>query len=164
MKSGSLFFIIGLVVGVALTAVVAWTAMPKLMLSIHKSTLDFDETVTVINETAVEHGWNVPKVYDIQKSLRNAGYSDMSKVKVISICQPHHAYEILEDDTNKKVTAIMPCRIGVYEDRDGQVFVSEMNIGLMSKMFGGAIAEVMGGVATEEAEILKGVIGHGGLE
>ena len=64
----------------------------------------------------------------------------------------------MKDDTDKKVTAIMPCRIGVYETVDGRVFISEMNMGLMSKMFGGTIAEVMGGVAEEEKEMLRDIV------
>ena len=76
----------------------------------------------------------------------------------MSLCQADHAYNILKNDIDKKVTAIMPCRIGVYEDKDGKVFVSGMNMGLMSKMFGGNIAKVMSGVAEEEHRILKDVI------
>jgi uncharacterized protein (DUF302 family) len=158
MKTGIVLFLGGLVVGAIVMGVVMWMAMPGLMLNVNRSNLDFEETVSTIERAAVDQGWMVPKVYDIQKSLRNAGHSDMTRVKVIPICQPHHAYDILEDD-GKKVTAIMPCRIGIYEDQSGQVYVSEMNTELMSKMFGGTIAEVMGGVAAEEEEILKGIIG-----
>ena len=54
----------------------------------------------------------------------------------------------------------MPCRVGVYETKDGQVYISEMNIRLMSKMFGGIIEKVMGRVAEEEEEMLKDIIGE----
>lgn len=150
--------LIGFVCGMVLMGIVMWTVMPNMMLNIHKSRLSFEETVSAINKSALERGWKVPKIYDIQKSLMEAGHKDMTKIKILSICQPTHAYNILKDDENKKVTAIMPCRIGVYESQDGQVYVSEMNIGLMSKMFGGTIEEVMGGVAEEEKEMLKGII------
>ena len=46
----------------------------------------------------------------------------------------------------------------MYETKDGHVFMSEMNIGLMSKMFGGIIEEVMGQVAKEETEMFQHVI------
>ena len=52
----------------------------------------------------------------------------------------------------------MPCRIGVYETQSGKVMISGMNMGLMSKMFGGNIAKVMGGVAEEEDEMLDQVV------
>ncbi len=151
-------FLVGLIVGIILMGGVVWIAMPNMMLTVHKSTLDFEETVSAINESALEHEWLVPKIYNIQKSLQAAGHDDMTRVKILSLCQPHYAYNILRDDDNKMVTAIMPCRIGVYEAGDGQVYVSEMNIGLMSKMFGGTIERVMGQVAKEESEILEGII------
>ena len=151
-------FVAGLVIGLIVMGVAVWTLMPGMMITVHESKLGFEETVSAINESAIERGWTVPKIYDIQASLKKAGHEDMTRVKILSICQPDHAYSILKDDTNKKVTAIMPCRIGVYETADGRVFISEMNIGLMSKMFGGTIAEVMGGVAEEEKEMLRDIV------
>jgi uncharacterized protein (DUF302 family) len=151
-------FVAGLVIGLIVMGVAVWTLMPGMMITVHESKLGFEETVSEINESAIERGWAVPKIYDIQASLNNAGHEDMTRVKILSICQPEHAYSILKDNTDKKVTAIMPCRIGVYETADGRVFISEMNIGLMSKMFGGTIAEVMGGVAEEEKEMLRDIV------
>jgi len=36
----------------------------------------------------------------------------------------------------------MPLSIGVYEDGKGQVYISQLDVGLMGMMFGGTIAEV----------------------
>jgi len=52
---------------------------------------------------------------------------------------------------------MMPCRIGIYE-ADGEVYVTRLNIGLMSKMFGGSIADVMGKVSDEEHRMLSAII------
>ena len=153
-----LFALVCLIVGMILMGFIAWKVMPHMMLTVHKSKLPFDETVAAINISAKKQGWVIPKIYNFQESLRKFGYDDMTKVKVLSLCQPHYAHKILKEDINKKVTAIMPCRFGVYETKDGQVYISEMNIKLMSKMFGGIIEEVMGKVTAEEDEMLKGVI------
>ena len=158
MKMNILVFIGGLIVGIVLTGILVWKMMPGMMLSVHKSKLNFEETVSSINESAIDRGWKVPKVYDLQKSLQEAGYEDMTKVKIISICQQDHAYRILKNDNNKKVTAIMSCRIGVYQSKDGYVYISEMNIGIMSKMFGGIIEEVMSEAAKEEKGIIMEII------
>ncbi|MFC2083679.1 DUF302 domain-containing protein [Bacteroidota bacterium] len=158
MKKKFLPFIFGLILGVIMTGILAWIIIPGLILNVYRSTLNFEETVSAINESVLERGWKVPKIYDIQKSLQSAGHLDMTKVKIISVCQPHQAYEMLMDDENKKVTAIMPCRIGVYEAEHGDVFISKMNIRLMSKIFGGKIAKVMSKVADGESEMLKGII------
>jgi len=152
------FFIGGLILGIALTGFIIAFSMPRMMLTVHESRLGFDETVAAIENAAIEQGWKVPKIYDIQKSLVDAGHTEMGRLTIMSLCKPDHAYEILKEDSRKKVSAIMPCRLGVYETKGGKVFVAGLNVGLMSKMFGGVIEEVMGDVAKEEKEILKTVL------
>ncbi|MBU0655794.1 MAG: DUF302 domain-containing protein [Gammaproteobacteria bacterium] len=132
--------------------------MPKLMINTHESRLGFEETVTTLQSAAQGKQWLIPKVYDMQASLKKEGYADMSKLSILSLCQPEYAYNILKNDSDKFVTAVMPCRMGVYETQNGKVMISGMNMGLMSKMFGGNIAKVMGGVATEEASMLAEVV------
>ena len=48
----------------------------------------------------------------------------------------------------------MPLTIGVYEDKSGQVYVSELNIGMMGKMFGGTIAKVMNVAGVDVKQII----------
>lgn len=151
-------FLKGVVTGAALAGVVFWKAMPQFMLTIHKSRFSVDETVARLEASAKGNGWNVPKIYNIQETLRNAGFQDMRKIQILSMCQPKHAYQILTNDRDKKVAAIMPCRVGVYEDAHGDVYVASMNIGLMSKLFGGNIAKVMGAAAKEERTIVGSVL------
>jgi uncharacterized protein (DUF302 family) len=151
-------FVFGVLIGAIGMGALVWTQMPRLMLTVHESKLPFDETVSAIEESAKTHGWKVPKIYDIQKTVREEGHDDLGDVKILSLCQPHHAYRILKYDENKKVSAMMPCRIGVFATADGAVHIAEMNIGLLSKLFGGLIAEVMGGVASEEKAIIADIV------
>jgi uncharacterized protein (DUF302 family) len=150
---------VGIALGMTLMGLLVWNLMPRLMLVKHRSRLGFDATVTAIEEAAKQSGWNVSKIYEIDKSLREAGHDDVGRIRIISMCQPHHAHRILRDETNLPITAMMPCRIGICETPEG-VFISQMNIGLMSRMFGGVITEVMGGVAREERKMLEGVTAH----
>lgn len=153
-------FLIGLIIGGVIAAVTFWLAMPGMMLHVSQSRMSFDDTVAEIASRAVAAGWQVPKIYDLQNSLINAGKTDMTRLKVVSLCQPDHAYAILSDDANKAVSAMMPCRVGVYETADGSVRIAQMNVGLMSKMFGGTIQEVMGKVSEEEKAILENIVMH----
>ena len=153
-----LVFLLGLVLGVAVAAVVMWKVMPNMMLNVSPSNKSLDDTVRTIEQSALDRGWVVPKIYDLQKSLAEGGHNDARPMKILSVCQPDHAHRILSEEGNRKVTAMMPCRIGVFEGDDGQVYVAQMNIGLMSKMFGGTIEKVMGQVASEEHEMLAGVV------
>ncbi len=150
--------LIGFVLGVVTAVAGALYFMPKKMLTVHKSRLGFEETVTAVQAEAEKRGWNVPKVYDIQTTLAKADHTDMNRIKIVSICQPHHAYKILKPDDNKFVAGMMPCRVGVFETESGEVFVSEMNLRLMSKLFSPSIRDVMGVVAAEEQEILATIV------
>jgi len=157
MKKSGRTFVAGLIMGAILTSVAGWMVMPTMMLTVHPSKYGIDKTVTIIKQASKTKGWLVPKVYDIQKSLQKAGHDDIASLKIISLCQPHHAYKILKEDANKKVLAVMPCRIGVYTAADGKTYITEMNIGLMGQMFGGTIAQVMKEAAADEREILASV-------
>ena len=151
-------FLAGLIIGAVLLYFTIMNQMPKQMLNIDDSNYGFEQTVEEIQKKAEAAGWKVPKVYDLQKSLQSDGYEDMTKLKVLSLCQPEHAYNILKDDMNKKVSGMMPCRIAVYENSEGEVKISHMNVGLMSGMFGGVIEEVMGKVSEEQHDFMSGII------
>ena len=150
-------FIFGLILGGIGMGAAIWVLMPSLMLQVHESRYDFDQTVNEIEQSYKANDWKVPHIYDIQKTLVTNGYPDMTPLKILSVCQPDDAHRILNDDDNKKVTAVMPCRIGVYQAADGKTYVATMNLGLMGRMFGGTIAEVMGEVARKEKEIMAPV-------
>jgi len=158
MKTKLLTFVSGFVIGFIIMAISVWIMMPNLMISVHESKYDVDRTTEEITNIALKSGWKIPKIYDIQKGLVKDGHGEMTKMRIMSLCQPIHAYNILKEDRNKKVSAIMPCRISVYEDSNGKTYITAMNVRLMSKMFGGTIEKVMAKVANEEDIMLGGVI------
>jgi len=147
-------FATGAVMGATAMALAGWLAMPSMMLTVHPSRYDFPQTVAAMEQVVNQNGWKISKVYDIQKTLQSAGYKDITPATIFSICQPDHAYKILREDANKRVLAVMPCRVGVYQAADGKTYITSMNIGLMGQMFGGTIAEVMGAAGAEETAIL----------
>jgi len=158
MKSSASKFVMGLIVGVLLTGVAVWLVMPRMMINVQKSRLNFEDTVTAVSESVLKQkDWKVPAIFDIQKNILDAGYKNMTKVKIVSLCQPHYAQRILESDDDKKVTTMMPLGIGIYETKDGQVYMSTMNIGIMGMMFGGTIADVMGDAGEDIKEMLEDI-------
>ena len=156
MKSNSI--ILGTIIGFLLMGIIVWIAMPPMMINVHKSQYGFDETVAAVEKAVTaQQGWKVSKVFDIQKNIIDAGHQDMTRVKIVSLCNPHYANRILSDDKDKVVTTMMPLGIGVYETKDGSIYMSEMNVGLVGMMFGGTIAEVMGDASTDIAKMIAAV-------
>ena len=152
-----IYLVVGIILGAILTVILIWNSMPKMMMVVQESKYDFQRTVDELVLGAYDNGWDVTHEIDIQERLSGFDY-EMTKLQIIEICHGEHSFNVLQDDANKYVAGIMPCRFAVYETRDGKVLISKMNIGLMSKMFGGVIEEVMSEVSEEEKLMLERVI------
>ncbi len=138
--------------GVAATAVFMFISAPDVMIHETVSPLGHQETVDRIVETAESMGWKIPETHEIHNSVANGGY-DVLPVTVIELCKVDLAGEILMDSDNRIVSSMMPCRVAVYENSDGEVIVSRMNTGLMSTVFGGEVWDTVS-TATEETETI----------
>ena len=153
--------ILGFFVGLVTMGAAVWFTMPPMMINVYESNHGFEETIAALEESVAEQdGWRVSHVFDIQKNILDAGYGDMKRVKIVTLCNPHYANRILLDDRDKVVATMMPLGIGVYETSDGRVFMSEMNVGLMGRMFGGTIAEVMGEASLDLAAVMGRISAH----
>jgi uncharacterized protein (DUF302 family) len=154
--NGPLFAIIGVLVGMLLMGLIVWFAMPSMMLVKHRSNQNYDEVVRKITEEVEKkQDWKMLKVNDYQAST--AVFKDIEHICSMNVCNPRYASEILADDGNRGVTAFMPLAIGVYEDKQGQVFVSQLNVGLLGMMFGGTIAKVMKMAGSDIAEVVASI-------
>ncbi len=147
---------IGVVVGIKVLASQCGL-MKKMMFTVTKSRLDFEDTVTAVRESAIKSGWEVPSVYDLQQEYKKAGHEDMTRVKIVYFCNPHGGYRILKDDVDKPMSVIMPAGVSVYETTDGQVYVSGFSFERMSGMFGGTAREVLKEAAGNYARTLQDI-------
>lgn len=146
----------GFVAGVLLTGIIGISLAPGMMINENESIYSFEETVERIQAEAIEAGWKVPAIHEINNSVASGGF-DVAPVTVIELCKVDLAGEILSDDESRIVSSMMPCRVAVYEDEQGRVVVSRMNTGLVSKLFGGDIAAIMAD-ATDETELIVGSV------
>ncbi len=147
---------IGLVVGIKLLATQRGL-MKKMMFTVRKSRLDFEDTITAIGESAIKSGWEIPSVFDLQQQYEKAGHEDMTRMKIIYFCNPHGGYRILKDDAEKSLSVIMPAGVSVYEATDGGVYVAGINFERMSGMFGGTAREVLREAAGNYGRALQGI-------
>jgi len=138
-----LLFIIGLVLGLISMAFMVKVMMPNMMFTKHRSQLDFNETVSSLEESAKKNGWTIPEIRDLQQDYIEEGLQDMTKVKIVYFCNAQGGYNILKDDDYKKMSVMMPMGVSVYETNDGQVEIAAMNIGFMSMMFSGTVKKVL---------------------
>jgi uncharacterized protein (DUF302 family) len=147
--------LIGIIVGMVLMGLIVWRVMPRLMLVQHECKRSFDETITLIGEAVKKkQDWRILGINDYQKTIRESGHGEMNRIGSIALCNPRYSSRILAEDSNKKVTAFMPVEVGIYEDKSKRVWLSEMNVSLLGKMFGGTIAEVMGHAGKDIKDII----------
>ena len=145
----------GFVLGIIVMMFVMKMAAPGMMIHEAKSPYDFNTTVDTIIVNAESEGWTVPKVYDFQKSILDAGSGDVGRIKVIEMCQPEYASGLLGADDTKFVAVMMPCAVAVYETSGGDTYIASMNVGTMGKVFGGAVDQTMSKVAADDKKILE---------
>jgi uncharacterized protein (DUF302 family) len=155
MKKG-LTFIFGALSGAVLTLLVIIVVLPNQMFVEHESKLGFDETVAAIEQSVKDNNWSMPHQYNLQATLSKHGFT-VAPVKVLSLCKPEHAHEILKSDKERPLSAMMPCRVSVYE-KDGKTYVSMMNSGFLSKFMGKTAKEVMGVASAENLHILQPIL------
>ena len=147
----------GLVAGGLIVGIVMFTVMPSMMVITEASRFGLKTTVEKLQNSIEENGWSVAGVSNMNKSMAKHGVKLEPQVRLVNLCHPKYAKSVLE--TDRYVTPMMPCTFGVWQDDDGKVYISKVNMELMATMFGGNVKEVMGGkVAEDEKRILAGIL------
>jgi uncharacterized protein (DUF302 family) len=152
------YILIGFVLGAAFTLIAAYKFFPSMMFEVKESRFGYHETIDMIEKNSEDNGWAVAKIWDLGDRMVKAGYDDAPHVKVLELCHAENSYNVLKNEEDMFISVLMPCRMAVYEQNDGKVFVSRMNIGLMSKFFSPNVKNVMSGVAKDDEDILRNIL------
>jgi uncharacterized protein (DUF302 family) len=157
MKKNILVAVVSLLVGVILTGSVLYASAPGLMMLEDESKYGFDETVAVFEEEVKNAGWKIAGLHDMQEILKGFDH-DVDAIKIYELCSSKYSAVILEQDDERIVSPLMPCRVAIYMKSDGKTYITRMNSMLMAKPFGGLIDEVMQQAAGETEVILEKII------
>lgn len=153
IRTLSLLFIVGLVLGGAAVGALTYAKMPDLMINVRESKYaTVDETCAELVKAIESHGWVSPGVRDMNKSMAKNGVTFGRPVRIVELCKASHAEGVLT--TNPELLTLMPCALGVYQGKDGKVYISGLNSGLLGTMFGGNVAEIMGEQVSHDVEVI----------
>jgi uncharacterized protein (DUF302 family) len=108
---------------------------------------EFDEAVTSIEAKSKEKGFGVLHVHDVKATLAGKGF-DREPLKIIEICNPKYASEVLKADV--KISLMLPCPISVYVE-GGKTYISALRPKVISDFYPGANIK-------ETAEDVDGVV------
>jgi uncharacterized protein (DUF302 family) len=150
-------FFAGLFSGFIILGLFLTFVFPGLMFSVNQSKFDFDRTIEVVTQATKDNNWKMPGQYDLQQIMANNGFT-VKPVTVFSICKPDIAIRILGEDKHQHISAMMPCRVAIYEKADGKTYISRINPGLFAKLLGGKAGAIMGDAGKGSEQILKAVI------
>ncbi len=82
----------------------------------------FDEAVAAIEAKSKEKGFGVLHIHDVKATLASKGF-DSVPLKIIEICNPRYASEVLKRDI--KISLMLPCPISVYVE-GGRTYISTL--------------------------------------
>ena len=111
-----------------------------------------------LKAAAKNHQFSVLNVTDLRAKLRSNDLDFTPACKVLDVCNPHRAKEVLE--RKLEISTALPCRISVYEE-DGKTKVATLLPTQVLGMFG---AEGLGSVAQSVETDLIAIIDEAAAE
>jgi len=145
----------GFAAGVLAMAVLAYIFMGSLMFREIESPFGVEETVARIQQNIqhVGNGWVLSGLRNPGRAVESSG-GNVLPVMMVEACSTKYSAPILKDDSVRFLSILMPCKVSVYKKNDGKTYIGMMNAGLMGKMFGPMVGEVMGKVAEDQAKFV----------
>ena len=149
--------VVGFIGGMVVFGVIAWNMAGDMMLREVPSPYSVEETAARIQrniQSLSGNGWALSGLRNPASAVAAAG-TNVPPVLLIEACSTKYSGPILKDDASRILSILMPCTITVYKKDDGKTYVGLMNSGLMGRMFGPLVGEIMGEVAKDQANFVK---------
>lgn len=73
-----------------------------------------DQVFADIETACKAHGFGLLHHYDLKRTLESKGFALANECRVLEICNPRQASEILAADMSLNMA--LPCRISIYQD------------------------------------------------
>ncbi|MBI4984157.1 MAG: DUF302 domain-containing protein [Rhodocyclales bacterium] len=145
----------GIVAGIVVTGVLAWNMAGGLMFNERVSPFGMEETVARIQHNIQDTGnkWTLSGLRNPARAVQSDGGNTLP-VMMVEACSTLYSGPILKEDSVRYLSILMPCKISVYKKNDGKVYIGTMNAGLMGKMFGPLVGDIMDKVAADQQKFL----------
>jgi uncharacterized protein (DUF302 family) len=145
----------GFFAGVIAVAVLAYSMMGSMMFNERVSPFGLEETVARIQQNiqATGKGWSLAGLRNPAAAVKADGGNALP-VLMIEACSTNYSGPILNEDSVKFLSILMPCKISVYKKNDGKIYIGTMNAGLMGQMFGPLVGDIMKQVAADQQKFL----------
>ncbi len=156
-QNNRMMILLGIFAGIVATLVFLFLFLRRKMFLESVSRYGFEETLSFLEKRAGELKWGIPHQYDLQATLKSKGY-EVKPVRIFSLCKPEVANLILAADRERISSALMPCRVSVYQRSDGKTYISRLNASLFSILLDHRVREAMRLAAAENEDIIAPLI------
>jgi uncharacterized protein (DUF302 family) len=145
----------GVVVGVALSVFLALKLMGGMMFSEVPSPFTVEETTARIQQNiqAAGNGWSISGLRNPAKPVEADG-GNVLPVLLIEACSSVYSGPILKMDEVRFLSLLMPCKISIYKKKDGKVYIGILNAGLIGRLFGSVVGDIMDKVVADQKKFL----------
>jgi|GEM_PF-162350 len=120
----------------------------------YSSIYDFEQTMEKLSTEILNGGWKISVTHDLQGTLNKSGI-EVLPVKVIELCNPKLASQILKGSDTRIYSSMLPCRISVYQKEDGKTYISMINSQAMASQIGGIVEKVMNDAFLQADKFIK---------
>lgn len=84
-------------------------------LYISETSKSVDQAVHDVEAAVVKNGFGVLHTYDFRKTLAEKGFDLPQECRVLEVCSPRQASEVLGMDMS--LNLVLPCRLSIYQDK-----------------------------------------------
>jgi uncharacterized protein (DUF302 family) len=116
---------------------------PAPIITEYASPGNFTETLRALTVQLNADGWSQVARIDLGKRLEKKGVQVPDGLIILELANCKNVIPLLKDDETRYLSALMPCSLSVYGQKDGRVMVSRLNTGKLGEMVNPQIADVL---------------------
>ena len=94
--------------------------------------LAYDDAVVKVTEELKKEGFGVLTEIDVKATMKKKIDKDIKPYVILGACNPPFAYEALQAE--EQVGLLMPCNVIVYENNEGKIVISSLEVAPLMDM------------------------------
>lgn len=122
-----------------------------------QSNKSFAATVESFKAEVKAAGWSILNYHNMAGILSEKGFT-LHPVLIFDVCSGRYSARILAKDEYRMISALMPCRVSIYQTSDSKVFIARMNVQAFAPMMPKEVAEIMQASSREIEAIIAKVV------
>lgn len=136
-KTGLVWFLCGLLWGAVLVFVCGFLYLRYNLIAETPMQDDFALIASALEPAAKRLDWTVSSnLCGIPRKIGG------EPIEIFRLCKREYAVELLQGESERKLSCLLPCGVSVYKKSDGVTYLAKPNMLLISRLLGGSSAEI----------------------